>query len=228
MKPIKQVTVLLADDNAPIRQGLRTLLERDRRIRVVGEASNGREAVQMARTSKPKVILMDISMPIINGLEATRQILAERPGARVIVISAHVDEEYVERAKEVGAVGYIAKHMSEESLAGLIHDVSAGRSLCDPAGPAGLAGEKRLDAARSGAPKGKPRRLTFRESEVLELMAGGLLKTQIAARLRISSTAVEKHFGAMMTKLCLRSIAKLVAYAVDSDIVENDVDLVIT
>jgi DNA-binding NarL/FixJ family response regulator len=228
MKPFKQVTVLLADDNAPIRQGLRALLDRDRGIRVVGEARNGREAVGMARTSRPQVILMDISMPIINGLEATRQILAERPGTRVIVLSAHVEDEYVERAKAVGAVGYVAKQMSDEGLAGLIHDVSAGRSLWDPVRSADFAGGKGLDNGRGGVPKANARRLTFRESEVLVLLAGGLLKTQIAARLRTTIPAVEKHYGEMMAKLSVRSIAKLVAYAVASVSVENDVDLVIT
>jgi DNA-binding NarL/FixJ family response regulator len=228
MKTLKQVTVLLADDNAPIRQGLRTQLDKDRGIRVVGEACNGREAVEMARISRPQVILMDISMPIINGLEATRQILAERPGTKVIVLSAHVDDEYVERAKVVGAVGYVAKQMSEERLAGLIRDVSVGRCLCDPVRAAAPVDDEGIDPERSGVPKNKGKRLTIRESEVLELMAGGLPKSQIAARLRIRSTTVERHFGTMMSKLSLRSIAKLVAYAAASSIVENDVDLVIT
>jgi DNA-binding NarL/FixJ family response regulator len=228
MKTPKQVTVLLADDNAPIRRGLRTLLERDRRIRVVGEACNGREAVQMARVSKPQVILMDISMPIINGLEATRQIIADRPGARVIVLSAHVEDEYVERAKAVGAVGYVAKQTSEKGLASLIHDVSVGRRLCDPLKSQDHTHEKNLNPERGIGSKAKATRLTFRESEVLGLMADGLLKAQISARLCISGTMVEKHFGSMMAKLSVGSIAKLVAYAVASACVENDVDLVIT
>jgi DNA-binding NarL/FixJ family response regulator len=116
MKPLKQITILLADDNAPIRQALRTLLDKDARIRVVGEARNGHEAVEMARGSRPGIILMDISMPVINGFEATRQILAERPSTKIIMLSAHVDEEYAERARELGAVGFIAKHMSAENL----------------------------------------------------------------------------------------------------------------
>jgi DNA-binding NarL/FixJ family response regulator len=228
MKATSQITVLLADDHAPVRQGLRTLLENDREIRVVGEARNGREAVEMARRFRPHVILMDITMPVLNGLEATRRILADRPATKVIVLSAHVEDEYVDRAKAVGAAGYIAKQMSAETLTWAVHEVAAGRGLCDPVGAAGPAGDTGGEPGRGGAPKGGGRRLTFRESEVLEMMAAGVSKMQIAARLRISSASVERHFEALMDKLSVSSIANLVAYALASACVENDVELVIT
>jgi two-component system, NarL family, nitrate/nitrite response regulator NarL len=228
MKPTRQITVLLADDHASIRQGLRALLDRDGEIRVVGEASNGREAVEMAHALRPHVILMDISMPIINGLEATRQIMADGPSTRIVVLSAHIEDEYVERAKEVGAVGYVAKQMSAETLTWVIHEVAIGRSLCDLVKSASPAGEGKRDAERGCDAKNKSKRLTFRESEVLKLIAGGLPKTQIAARLCINSATVERHFGALMAKLSVSSIASLVAYSVAFGCVDNDVDLVIT
>jgi DNA-binding NarL/FixJ family response regulator len=227
MRPPRPITVLLADDHAPVRQGLRALLDRDDGIRVVGEARDGREAVKMAHALRPHVILMDISMPIVNGLEATRSILAERPATRVIVLSAHVDEEYVDRAKAVGAVGYVAKQMSAEMLTWVIHEAAMGRSLCDPINFAGLASVARREADHS-VPRNRAKRLTFRETEVLGLMAGGLPKMKIAARLHISSTTVEKHLGALMAKLCVSSVANLVAHAAALAGVENDVDLVIT
>ena len=171
MKRPSQITVLLADDHAPIRHGLRTLLDKDGGIRVVGEACNGREAVDMAHSLRPQVVLMDISMPVLNGLEATRQILAERPTARVVVLSAHVDDEYVDRAKAVGAVGYVAKQMSAESLTWVIHEVAMGRVLCDPVISADPAGRGNKEGGRGGDSRTTNKRLTFRESEVLGLIA---------------------------------------------------------
>jgi DNA-binding NarL/FixJ family response regulator len=228
MKTLKQITVLLADDHVPIRQGLRALLDGDREIRVVGEARNGREAVEMADRFRPHVILMDISMPIINGLEATRRILAERRATKIIILSAHVDDEYSDRARAVGALGYVAKQMSAETLTWVVHEVAMGRNLCDPVKSASPESDEYGDPERGEDPRNKSRHLTFRESEVLDLMAGGCPRTQIAARLHISSTTLERHFGALMAKLCVPSIANLVAYAVASVCVENDVELIIT
>jgi DNA-binding NarL/FixJ family response regulator len=228
MKHPRHITVLLADDHAPIRQGLRGLLDVDREIRVVGEARNGREAVEMARKFLPHVILMDISMPVINGLEATHMILGERPESKIVVLSAHLDDEYVDRAKAVGAVGFVAKQMSAETLTWVIHEVASGRSLCDPIRSEERAGEGENAPQHGDNPKNKGKRLTFRESEILELMAGGLPKTQIAAKLRISNTTIDKHFGALMAKLSVPSFANLVAYAVAYSFAENEVDLVIT
>jgi DNA-binding NarL/FixJ family response regulator len=171
---------------------------------------------------------MDVSMPILNGLEATRQIMGGRPSTKIIVLSAHVDEEYVERAKAVGAAGYLAKQMSAADLASLIHEVVAGRHLFDSVGSAIFSGGRDVQPERGGAANGKSETLTHRESEVLDLMAGGFHKTKIAAKLRISSAAVERHFGALMAKLRVPSIANLAAYAVATGYIENDVDLIIT
>jgi DNA-binding NarL/FixJ family response regulator len=228
MKTPKLITVLIADDHPLIRQGLCALLDRDSEISVVGEARNGQEAVEMAHELRPNVVLMDISMPILNGLEATRQIIAEKPTSKIVIFSAHVGNEYSDRAREAGAVAYVAKLMSAEALTWVIHEVAMGRKLRDPVGFAKSAYEEGGDSARSGPPKSKSRRLTFRESKVLGLMAEGLPKRQVAAKLRISSSSVEKHFGALMAKLGVPSVAGLVAYASAFDFVENDVELTIT
>lgn len=225
MRTRRHVTVLLADDNASIREALRTLLEKDGRIRVVGEARNGQEAVEMALKTRPDIVLMDISMPVMNGLDATRHVLAGRPSVRILMFSAHVDGEYVKRAKAVGAAGYIAKQMSAETLIWAIHEVAAGHRVFDPIK---AAGEKRRPAGRSRTKKPKGERLTPRESAVLGLMAEGVPKTQIAARLGVGNATVERHFAALMAKLKVPSIANLAAYALASGYVENDVDLVIT
>jgi DNA-binding NarL/FixJ family response regulator len=228
MRAIKQITVLLADDHGTIRRGLRAMLDGDAEIRVVGEARNGLEAIEMAHKLRPNVILMDISMPIINGLEASLRILAERPATKIIVLSAHVDDGYVDRARAVGALGYVAKQMSAETLTWVIHEVAMGRSLCDPVKLEGPHCGEGGHHEHEGEPSDRSRRLTCRESEVLELMAGGCPKTKIAARLRVSSTTVERHCGALMAKLSVSSIANLVAYAAASVYVENDVELIIT
>jgi DNA-binding NarL/FixJ family response regulator len=220
MARIKRITVLLADDHELVRQGLRTVLDKDEGIRVVGEARGGREAVKMARKLRPDVILMDISMPIMNGLEATHRILAVRPSTKIIILSAHVDDEYMERAKANGAVGYIAKHMSAEILAWTIHEVAMGRNHYNPVSSPG--------SALEGSARTKGERLTSRESELLKLVAEGSPKRQIAATLRISVAVVEKLLRALMAKLSISGMTGLANYAVASGHFENDVDLVIT
>jgi DNA-binding NarL/FixJ family response regulator len=220
MARIKQITVLLADDHELVRQGLRTVLDKDEGIRVVGEARDGREAVNMARKLRPDVVLMDISMPIMNGLEATRSVLAHRPSTKVVVLSAHVDDEYMERAKATGAVGYIAKHMSAETLAWAIHEVAMGRNLYTPVNSP--------SNAREGSARAKGECLTSRESEILKLVAEGSPKRQIAVTLRISVAAVETLLRALMAKLSISGMTGLAKYAVASGHIENDVDLVIT
>ena len=144
------------------------------------------------------------------------------------MLSAHTEDEYVDHAREVGAVGYVAKQISAESLTRVIHEVATGHSLCHPVKSARAASEEKRDTERGGVPRNRVRQLTFRESEVLGLMAGGLPKTQIAARLRISRASLERLFGTLMGKLSISSIANLLAYAVAFGCDENDVELVIT
>jgi DNA-binding NarL/FixJ family response regulator len=182
----------------------------------------------MARKWRPQIVLMDISMPIVNGLEATRQIRADNPSSKVIVLSAHVGFEYSDRAKKAGAVGYVAKLISAEALSWAIHQVSKGRKLCDPVVSAKFVDEEGSNSERNGPPKTKNRRLTCRESDVLGLMAEGFPRVRIAAKLRVGSSSIEKSVGALMEKLGVPTIAGLVAYAAAFYYVENDVQLTIT
>jgi DNA-binding NarL/FixJ family response regulator len=228
MKPTRQISVLLADDHAPVRHGLRALLDRDETIQVIGEARNGREAVELAHRLRPNVVLMDISMPLVNGLEATRKILARWSPAKVIILSAHVDDEYVKRAREVGAVGFVSKQASSEALTSAIHEAAMGRGTPNPAMPASPAREDDKAHARKGAARGEPGHLSSRESELLQLVAEGSRKRQIATELRISITAVERLLKGLMGKLGVAHVANLAAFAVASGYVESDVVLTIT
>src|ERR1044071_4096869 len=132
MTPAKQITVLLAEDHAIVRQGVCALLKMDGHFLIVGEARTGREAVDLARVLRPDVILMDIAMPVLNGLEATRQILAANSAARVIILSAHSDDEYVERASVAGVAGFLEKQTSAEILTKAIREVASGRTSFSP------------------------------------------------------------------------------------------------
>ena len=133
MSPLKKITVLLADDHAVMRQGLCMLLETGGHSEVVGQARNGREAVEMARTLRPDVILMDIAMPVLNGLEATRQILVANPAAKVLILSVHCDDEYIERMIAVGAAGFLEKLTAAELLPTAIREVAKGNLFFSPA-----------------------------------------------------------------------------------------------
>ena len=145
-EPIEKISVLLADDNAVVRLGLRMLLEAARDFKVVGQARDGREAVEMAQTLRPDVILMDIAMPVLNGLQATRQILAANPAAKVLVLSAHSDDEYIEYMNAVGAAGFLEKQTSSSVLTKAIHDVVKGHRVFSPAIAKRMTNGKRLVA----------------------------------------------------------------------------------
>lgn len=218
-----KITILLAEDHAIVRQGLSGLLKVDGHFVIVGEARTGREAVEMARTLLPDIILMDIAMPVLNGLEATRQIMATNPAARVVILSAHSDDVYVERMTEVGAAGFIEKQTSAEILTHGIREVALGRTFFSP----GIA--KRLRASqgrlrdRNGLTKENPSRLTSREAEVLQLVAEGSANKQIAAELGISIKTVEKHRQHLMDKLNIHDTAGLTRYAIAAGVIESAV-----
>jgi len=133
VSPLEKISVLLVDDNAVVRKGLRTLLETEGYVAVIGQARNGREAVKMAQMLQPDVTLMDIAMPVMNGLEATRQILAENPAAKVLILSAHSDDAYIECLTEVGAVGFLGKQTAAGILTEAIRDVAKGNLFFSPA-----------------------------------------------------------------------------------------------
>ncbi|MCC5025349.1 MAG: hybrid sensor histidine kinase/response regulator transcription factor [Candidatus Synoicihabitans palmerolidicus] len=189
----QKITVLLAEDHAVVRQGLRTLLETESHCEVVGEAQTGRAAVEMTAALIPDVILMDIAMPELNGLAATQQILAHNPKARVLILSAHSDDEYIERTTAVGAVGCLEKQTSAAIFAKAIHEVAAGRIFFSPTIAKRLTDQKRRPINRDGQTKQNRARLTSCETEVLQLVAEGQANKQIAGLLGISIKTVEKH-----------------------------------
>jgi DNA-binding NarL/FixJ family response regulator len=227
MSTPKLITVLLAEDHSIVRQGLSALLGNDGNFRMLGEARNGREAVEMARTLRPDVILMDIAMPVLNGLEATRQILAANPDAKVLILSAHSDDVYVERMNEAGAAGFLEKQTSAEVLAKAIFEVAKGNHYYSPSIAKRLPHDPGKPRDRDGLVKPDGARLTSRESEVLQLVAEGSANKQVAAELGISIKTVEKHRQHLMDKLKIHDTAGLTRYAIAQGIVESDVQVTI-
>lgn len=221
------ITVLLAEDHAVVRQGLCALLNADGGFQVVGEARNGREAVQMARTLEPDVILMDIAMPVLNGLEATRQIRAANAAAKVVILSAHSDDEYIERMAAAGAVGFLEKQTSAAILTKAIREVAAGRTYYSPTIARRLLDDHAEPRDREGFVRAHGNRLTSRETEVLQLVAEGSANKQVAARLGISIKTVEKHRQHLMDKLKIHDTAGLTRYAISAGVIESSVRLTI-
>ncbi len=226
MKPLKQITVLLAEDHAIVRQGLCALLKADGSFDIVGQARTGREAVEMAKSLEPQVILMDIAMPLLNGLEATRQILAANPVAKVVILSAHSDDEYLERATSAGVAGFLEKQTSAEILTKAIREVADGKNSFSPSIAKRISAKTKL-RDRHGAISPKGSRLTPRESEVLQLVAEGSSNKQVASELGISAKTVEKHRQHLMDKLNIHDTAGLTRYAISVGVIENTVQLTI-
>ncbi|MBI3887046.1 MAG: response regulator transcription factor [Opitutae bacterium] len=227
MSVSKQITVLLAEDHSIVRQGLCALLNADGRFQMVGEARTGREAVEQAATLRPEVILMDIAMPVLNGLEATRQILAANPAAKVLILSAHSDDEYIERMTAAGAAGFLEKQTSAEILTKAILEVARGHTYYSPAIAKRLAQGKNRSLDRDGLAKAHGARLTSRESEVLQLVAEGHANKQVAATLGISIKTVEKHRQHLMDKLNIHDTAGLTRYAISAGVIQCSVQLTI-
>jgi len=221
------ITVLLVEDHAIVREGLRMMLSIEKDIAVTGEASDGREAIRLARELRPEVIVMDIAMPLLNGLEATRQIIEALPGTRILILSAHSDDAYVERMMSLGAAGYLIKQTAAHVLPDAIRTVHRGKRFFSPAI------SRRLDSRRkrsqqSGAPQGtanQPVRLTSRESEVLQLIAEGKANKETAAELGISIKTVEKHRQSLMNKLDIHDTAGLTRHAIAAGIIESSVQV---
>lgn len=223
----KKITVLLAEDHAVVRQGLSALLNADGHFQMVGEAKTGREAVAMAAALRPDVILMDIAMPELNGLEATRQILAANRAAKVLILSAHSDDEYIERMTTAGAAGFLEKQTSAEVLTKAIREVAAGKSYFSPAIAKRIEQGKNRSIGREGVAKTGGMRLTGRESEVLQLVAEGHANKQVAAALGISIKTVEKHRQHLMDKLNIHDTAGLTRYAISAGVIHCSVQLTI-
>ena len=192
------IRVLVADDHPVVRQGLCTMLELEDDIEVVGRAADGEEAVMMARREHPDITLLDVQMPVLDGIEALRRIRADDPEARVIVLTTYRNEDYIFPSLRAGARGYLLKDSSREELAGAIRAVAAGESLLDP---------DMVDAAKDAGG------LTSRELEVLTLMADGHNNGQIATALYVSENTVKTHVSKIFAKLGCRDRAAAVLVA---------------
>jgi DNA-binding NarL/FixJ family response regulator len=220
-----KTTILLADDHTVVRQGLRSLLAAESDIEVVGEAETGRQALQLARKLKPDVIVMDIAMPLLNGLEATRQIVQEMPAARIIILSSYSDDEYVEQLTSAGAIGDLLKQNAANDLIKAIREARQGNAYFSP-----TISRRMLEHYRRAFANGQPARkaaetLTSREREVLQLIAEGNTNKQIAAELCISIKTVEKHRQQVMDRLNIHDIAGLTRYAIAKGIIETKPEL---
>jgi DNA-binding NarL/FixJ family response regulator len=222
---LHQITVLVAEDHSIVREGLCGLLEATGQFTVLGQARTGREAVDMAVLLRPDVILMDIGMPILNGIDATRKILEENPKARVLILSAYSDDLHVGRVDEAGAAGFLEKQTSVEILTEAIREVASKRTFISPAIANRMRAERRRRELRFGADTATSTRLTSREAEVLQLVAEGSANKQIAAEMNISIKTVEKHRQKVMDKLNIHGTASLTRYAMEAGIVESAVQL---
>jgi DNA-binding NarL/FixJ family response regulator len=203
-----EIRVLLVDDHSLVRKGFRRMLEDDPEIRVVGEAANGQQAIQLAQELHPRVIVMDMAMPGLDGIQATREILKQTPETSVLILSMYSDENYVRNALDAGARGYLLKEALDVDLAGAIKDVAAGKHVI---------GRGILTANREPDPDYE--RLTPREKQILEMIAKGLSNKEIAGLLNLSVNTVSVHRANLMSALGIHRTAELVVWAVRKGLV---------
>ena len=225
---MKPITVVLVEDHTVVLEGLRALLKAESDIEVVGDAQNGREAFGVVQQLTPAVVVMDIAMPLLNGLEATRQILRAFPATKIVVLSAHSDDEYVDQVIALGARGYLIKQSSALILAKAIREVHKGNTFFSPSIARRLGDREQMAPhGAAGRPKKGNTRLTSREIEILQLIAEGKANKQTATELGINIKTVEKHRQRLMSKLDIHDTAGLTRYAIASGIIESGVRLTI-
>jgi len=210
---IKKITVLLADDHRILREGIRSLLEKEPDIEVVAEASEGGEAVAKAQQLSPDLVLMDITMPGMNGLEATRQIKALKPGVKVLILTMHESNQYISQFLRSGASGYVLKDTAAQELVGAIRAVNQGDAFLYPS-IARMLLEEYLQKVQSGEESGSYDGLTDREREVLRMVAEGKTNKEIADDLSLSVRTVQAHRANLMGKLHMHDRTELVRYAI--------------
>ena len=211
--------ILLADDHNVLRKGLRRILEEQPDLEVVGEASDGREAVALNAKLRPDIVVMDIAMPLMNGLEATRQILLRHSDLNVLILSMYSDENYVVQVLRAGARGYLLKDTAEEDLITAVRTVANGQPFFSPKIAKLLLGDGMQRLRQEGVSDSYDL-LTAREREVLQLIAEGKSNKESAAALFVSPTTIETHRARIMDKLDLHSTADIVLYAVRKGIVQ--------
>ena len=210
---MRRIRILIADDHKLMRTGLRLLIEQQSDISVIGEAGDGRETVSLAKSQRPDVVVMDISMPNLNGIEAAHQITQDHPEIGVVILSMHSDESYVLRALKAGVKGYLLKDSAESDLILAVRAVAGGKSFFSPAVSKVLLDDYVRKLKRSGAEDAYDL-LTPREREILQLVAEGKSNKDVANLLNLSVYTVETHRSNMMQKLRLKSVPELTLYAV--------------
>ncbi len=215
---MKKLRVLLADDHTVMRTGLRALLERQSNLEVAGEAENGRDAVSLASSLQPDVVVMDVGMPLLNGIEATKAILNQTPSTGIVILSMHSDESYVMRALHAGARAYLLKDSAASELLAAIDAVSRGKSFFSSA-ISRLLAEDYVRVLRQKGVVDSYDLLTTREREILQLLAEGKTNKEVASELNISPYTVETHRGHILEKLNLHNPAELILYAVRKGII---------
>ena len=215
---MKKLRILLADDHIVMRTGLRALLERQPNLEVVGESENGRNAVEQAASLTPDVVVMDVGMPVLNGIEATKLIVTEHPTTSVVILSMHSDESYVMRALKAGARGYLLKDSAESDLIRAVQAVAAGKSFFSPAVSKVLLDDYVRKLKRTGVDD-PYETLTPREREILQLVCEGKSNKDMANMLNLSVYTVETHRANIMEKLNLKGVPELILYAVRKGII---------
>ena len=211
---MKRIRVLLADDHAVVRQGFRMLLGSHSDLEIVGEAGNGREAVELASTLKPDVVVMDVTMPELNGIEATRRLTAENPHIRVVALSMHKDSVYVREILRAGARGYLLKESVADDLVAAVRAVASGEGYLSPAISNAVLDDYRRHVTNPID------LLSSREREVLQMLAEGKTNKEIAGTLNLSVYTVDAHRGRIMEKLNVHSINELVRFAVRNGLID--------